>query len=92
MKGTTVQINQPHSLAESMSTRNHDEADTMVPLHVIDAIGDSTVRGINMWLPDTDVLILLVDLVDHERLGAFTKHNSSLEKATSIDRSSLVSM
>ena len=34
VKGTTVQINQPHSLAESMSTRNHEEAGTMIPLHV----------------------------------------------------------
>ena len=42
VKGTTVQINHPHSLAESMSTHNHEEADTMIPLHVIDAIGDST--------------------------------------------------
>ena len=44
IKGTTIQINQPHSLAESMSTHNHDEADTMFPLHVSDAIGDSTER------------------------------------------------
>ena len=27
VKGTTVHINQPHSLAESMSTHNHEEAD-----------------------------------------------------------------
>ena len=32
MKGTTDQINQPHSLPESMSTHNHEEADTMIPL------------------------------------------------------------
>ena len=57
VKGTTVQGNQPHSLAESMSTHNHEEADTMIPLHVVDAIGDSTLREIDVWPHDTDVLI-----------------------------------
>ena len=75
MKGTTDQINQPHSLAESMSTHNHEEADTMIPLHAIVAIGDSTLRDIDVWSPDTDVLIVLMDLVAHGRLGAFTKLN-----------------
>ena len=92
MKGSTVQINQPHSLAESMSTRNHEEAYTMIPLHVINVIGDSSLRGIDVWSPDTDVLILLMDLAAHGRLGAFTKLISSLEKATSINRSPLVSV
>ena len=44
-------------------THNHDEADTMVPLHVIDAIDVSTLRDIYVWSPDTDVLILLMDIV-----------------------------
>ena len=35
----------------------------MIPLHVIDAISDSTLRAIDVWSPDTDVLILLMDLV-----------------------------
>ena len=75
VKGTTVQINQPHSLAESMCTYNHEEADIMIPLHVSDAIGDSTLRYIDVWSPDIDVLILLVYLVAHGRLVAFTKLN-----------------
>ena len=32
-------------------------------LQVIDAIGDSTLRDIDVWSPDNDVLILLMDLV-----------------------------
>ena len=36
----------PQFLVESMSTHNHEEADSMIPLHVIDAIGDSTLRDI----------------------------------------------
>ena len=46
-----------------MFTHNHEEADTMIHLHVIDAISDSTLRAIDVWSPDTDVLILLMDLV-----------------------------
>jgi len=37
----------------------------MIPLQVIDAIGDSTLRDIDVWSPNTDVLILLMDLVAH---------------------------
>ena len=55
VKGTTVQINQAHSLAASMSNHNHEEADTMIPLHVVDAIGDSSLRDIDVWSPDTDL-------------------------------------
>ena len=47
----------------------------MIPVHVIDAVGDYTLRDIDVWSPDTDILILLVDLVAHGRLGAFTKLN-----------------
>ena len=75
VKGTKVQINQPHSLAELMTTRNHEEADTMIPLHVIDTIGDSSLRGIDVWSPDSDVLVVLMDRVAHGRLGAFNKLN-----------------
>ena len=35
----------------------------MIPLHVFDAIGDSTLRDIDVWSPDTDVPILQMDLV-----------------------------
>ena len=71
VKGTTVQVNQPHALAESISTHNHEEADTMIPLHVIDASADVTPRHIDVWSPDTDVLILLMDLVAHGRINEF---------------------
>ena len=32
----------------------------------------STLRDIDVWSPDTDVLVLPVDLVTHGRLGTFT--------------------
>ena len=40
----------------------------MIPLHVIDAIGDSSLRSTDVWSPDTDALILLMDLVAYGRL------------------------
>ena len=91
VKGTTVQVNQPHSLVESMSTHNHEEADTAIPLHVIDTIGDSTLRDTDVWSPDTDALILLMDLVAMDDLVHSPSSISSLENATSIDRSTFVS-
>ena len=63
VKSTTVQVNYPHSLTDVMSTHSHEEADTLIPLHVLHAIGTSTVRDIDVWSPDNDVLILLLDLV-----------------------------
>ena len=47
----------------------------MIPLHVIDAIGDSSLGSTDVWSPDTDALILLMDLVAYGRLDAFTKFN-----------------
>ena len=60
----------------------------MIHLHVIYAIGDSSLRGIAVWSPDTDVLILwLMDDLVHSPSSI-----SLLEKATSIDRSPFVSV
>ena len=47
----------------------------MFPLYVIDAIGDFTLRYIDVWSPDTDVMIVLMNQVAHGRLDAFTKLN-----------------
>jgi len=63
------------TLTETMFTHNHEEADTMIPLHAIDTIGKSTLRDIDVWSPDANVLILQMDLVAHGRLGVFTKLN-----------------
>jgi len=90
VKGTTIKINQPHSLSESMPIRSHEEADTVIPLQVIDTIGDSTLRGIDVWSPDTNILIWTLWLMDD--LVHSPSSISSLEKATRIDRSSYVSV
>ena len=73
VKGTTAQANAPHRVDESMLTHSHEEADSMIPLHVIDAIKGTTVKDVYVSSPDTDVLILLMDLVSNGHLGALTK-------------------
>ncbi|KAG0717546.1 D-ribitol-5-phosphate cytidylyltransferase [Chionoecetes opilio] len=51
-------------LSHNMSTHNHEEADTQIPLHVIDAARQGTsTRDMYVWSPDTDVFLLLIDLV-----------------------------
>ena len=51
---------------------SHEEANTLIPHQVIASIGEITQREICVWSPDTDVLILLIDLVSRGHLGAQT--------------------
>ena len=41
----------------------HEEADTLIPHQVLASVANSTMREIYVWSPDTDVLLLLRDLV-----------------------------
>ncbi|KAG0711994.1 hypothetical protein GWK47_019398 [Chionoecetes opilio] len=51
-------------ISQNMSTHNHEEADTQIPLHVIDAARQGTsTRDMYVWSPDTDVFLLLIYLV-----------------------------
>jgi len=34
----------------------------MIPLYVLDAVKESKMKAINIWSPDTDVFILLMDV------------------------------
>ena len=55
---------------EEMHT--HEEADTLIPHQVIASAATGTLREINVWSPDTDVLLLLVDLVSWGHIAAPT--------------------
>ena len=44
----------------------------MIPLHVLDIVRESKLKEIDVWSPDTDVLILLMDLAANGHLGVFT--------------------
>lgn len=66
-----VRSNRQNLLPEDMTTHNHEEADTMIPLHVLDVLRETKQKDIDVWSPDTDVLILLIDLVACGHLGEF---------------------
>jgi len=79
LKGTTVHVNQPYSLTDndlpqSWGGRHHDATTCD------HALSDSTMREIDVWSPDTDVLVLLMDLVANGRPSS----TSSLGEATTI--------
>ena len=61
----------PHS--EDVKEHDHRVADTLMPLHVKDCLRDTTLtEEVTVYLPDADVLMLLIDLVAKERAGALT--------------------
>ena len=60
----------PRRLIEPHS---HEEADTLIPLHLILSIEDCTYREVDVWSPDTDVIVLLMELVSRGQHGAMTK-------------------
>ena len=56
-----------------IETFSHEEADTLIPLHVIFSIEECTYREADVWSPDAYVIVLLMDLVSRGHLGALTK-------------------
>ncbi len=68
-----IKSNRDDLLPEDMVSHAHEEADTMIPLHVLDIVRASSLRAIDVWSPDTDVLILLIDLAANGHLGVHTK-------------------
>ena len=48
--------------SDIISQHNHEEADTIIPLHVLDALSLSPRCNVDARSPDTDVFILLMDL------------------------------
>ena len=67
-----VCTNQPHSMEDYFTSHGHEEADTQIPLHIIRVLRESTYKHIDVFSPDTDVLVLLVDLVSRGHVGALT--------------------
>ena len=71
---------------ENLKQHSHEEADTQIPLHVFDIIRNNA-KSVDVWPPDTDVLILLMDLLASR--GQFTSQLHLLtgkgEKSRKID-------
>ena len=62
--GITTYTNKDNIVNKKLLTHSHEEADTQIPLHVIDVTTQGTsIRDIYVWSPGTDVFLLLMDLV-----------------------------
>ena len=61
-------------VSEEVATHIHEEADTLIPLHVIDTLRECTFKTVNILSSDTDGLLLLMDLVANKLHGAMTKY------------------
>ena len=67
-----ILINKPHTLTSGFTCHNHEEADTQIPLLLNHSLTDSTYKHFDVYSPDTDVLVILMDLVSNEYSGALT--------------------
>lgn len=70
--GTEACVNSGFHLPNEIRVHDHEEADTLIPLHVIDSLRDTTLKEVTVYSPDTDVLILLIDLVASDKVGPET--------------------
>lgn len=61
---------------------SHEEADTLIPHQVLSCTADNDYRDVYVWSPDTDILILLLDLVSRGRLGSHARLKFVTGKAT----------
>ena len=50
-------------------THSHEEADTVIPLHVLDALRDNSMKSVEVHCGYADIIMLLMDLVAHDRHG-----------------------
>lgn len=59
--GTTTYFNKSDVFHPSAAEHSREETDTLIPLHVLDAVSSSheNVRDVDVYSPDTDVFILL---------------------------------
>ena len=68
-----------HDFEEALT---HEEADSLIPHQVLTSAAKGALREICVWSPDTDVLLLLVDLVSCGRIARPTSLKSSTGTGT----------
>eukprot|EP00795_Rhopilema_esculentum_P008784 gene8784-14814_t len=69
--GTTTYSNRTAIFSPTILHHNHEEADTIIHLHVLDALDSSPYCNIDVRSPDTNVFIMLIDLcTPHEHAGS----------------------
>ena len=62
-------------VSNNVVTHSHEEADTLKPLHILDTLHECTMKTVNVLCADTDVFLLLMDLVANNLHGVMTKIN-----------------
>ena len=81
-------VNEPHTLDINLRIHGHEEADIQITLHVLHSLKDSTYRHFDIYSVDTDVLVLLMDLVSRDNLGQSTNiilHAGKVKKPKPIN-------
>ena len=68
-----TKVNFPHTIDDQFKKHSHEDADTLIPLHVINSLEESTAKEVHVRCSDTDVFILLMDLASNNHLGALTR-------------------
>lgn len=64
-----AKVNISHTIPDEVQEHNHEEAETIIPLHVIHAVENCTWCKVCVWPPDTDVFVLLIDVAANGHLG-----------------------
>lgn len=70
--GNATYSNKPDMFDPELTHHTHEEADTLIPLHVLDATSKAAenIIDIDVYSPDTDVFVYLMDLCStHNVLG-----------------------
>ena len=83
-----ILINQPHSLPPQFTTHSHEEADTQMPMLICYSLSNDKYKHFDVYSPDTDVLVELMDLVSNGVSGALTSiimHAGTSRKPDKID-------
>ena len=61
-------------VSPEVANHTHEEAVTLMPLHVIDSLCECAMKTVDVLCSDTDVLLLLLmDLVTNDLCGTLTK-------------------
>ena len=74
--GTSTFVNYPVLFHPNIHNHQHEEADTLIPMHVLDASKtDGDMRDIDVYSPDTDIFVLLIGLVTNNNIRKSILYN-----------------
>ncbi|CAB4019967.1 Hypothetical predicted protein [Paramuricea clavata] len=80
--GTWTYCNKPNIVDPNIIEHSHEEADTLIPMHVLDASKtDGDTRDIDVYSPDTDVFVYLMDLFSSNNIAGHVRFITGKGKA-----------